>query len=57
MRVNPDGSLSSGAGFAEALLSFRYLFRIGFSSPCLVVAGDKVMAGETPASPATLELG
>jgi hypothetical protein len=57
MRVNPNGSLSSGVGFAEALLSFRYLFRISFSSPRLVVAGDKVMAGETPANPATMEQG
>jgi hypothetical protein len=25
MRGNPDGSLSSRVGFAEALLSFRYI--------------------------------
>jgi hypothetical protein len=36
------------------LLSFRYLLPIGFSSPRLGVIRDKVMAGGTPANPATL---
>ena len=58
MRGNPDGSLSSRVGFAEALLSFRYIdgicLRISFSSPRMEVGGNKVMAGGTPANPAAL---
>ncbi len=43
------------------LLSFRYIdgtyLRINFYSPCSGVIRDKVMAGGTPANPATLVLG
>jgi hypothetical protein len=58
MRGNPDGSLSSRVGCAEALLSFRYIdglyLRIGFSPRRFGVRGNKVMAGGTPANPAAL---
>jgi len=57
MRGNPDGSLSSRVGFAEALLSFRYIDWInsGLDSPRDVLkSANKVMAGETPANPAVL---
>ena len=58
MRGNPDGSLSSRVGCAEALLSFRYIdgpcLRISFSRRRWAVVKDKVMAGGTPANLAAL---
>jgi hypothetical protein len=55
MRGNPDGSLSSRVGCAEALLSFRYIdgtYRRLILLATLGVFWDKVMAGGTPANPA-----
>ena len=46
------------AASPQALLSFRYIdglcFRRSSSQPRLGVAGDKVMAGGTPANPAAI---
>jgi hypothetical protein len=61
MRENPDGFLSSRVGFAEALLSFRYMDGT-LSKDYADGAGrrrqlDKVLAGETPANLTSLVLG
>src|ERR1700694_171794 len=59
MRGNPDGSLSSRVRLRRRRCSLSgYLIccvseRV-FSPPCLGVVSDKVMAGGTPANPATL---
>jgi hypothetical protein len=57
MRGNPDGSLSSRVGFAEALLSFRGIgFSKGLSRRRLGDVWNKDAAEGTSAAPATLVL-
>jgi hypothetical protein len=69
LRGNPDGSLCAQAALRLALLNAAAgasrapalfpaigwpLLRIDFSSRCVGVNGNKVMAGGTPANPAAL---